>query len=119
MSESRKSHWEHIYASKQPADVSWYQPVPVKSLELIHRTGAALDAPIWDVGGGASTLVDKLLEIGYKSVTISVCAHTKSRITARQWEQPSSSCKAGGSWMLDRETSNDYRCTRSYLQQES
>lgn len=67
---STKEHWEGVYRSKAPDQVSWYQHRPDVSLELIAR--AAADAPpgIIDVGGGASTLVDHLLEAGYGPLTV-------------------------------------------------
>ncbi len=33
--EERKAHWEHVYRSKAPAEVSWFQEHPEKSLQLI------------------------------------------------------------------------------------
>jgi 2-polyprenyl-3-methyl-5-hydroxy-6-metoxy-1,4-benzoquinol methylase len=63
-------HWEHIYRSTPASDVSWYQPEATLSLDLIRRTGTDRDAPIIDVGGGASTLVDGLLSAGYANVTV-------------------------------------------------
>lgn len=70
MNNSRKSHWEHVYTTKDSVNVSWYQPVPAKSLELIHSTDVSLQAPILDVGGGASTLVDNLLDAGYQDISV-------------------------------------------------
>ncbi|HVS15350.1 MAG TPA: class I SAM-dependent methyltransferase [Thermoanaerobaculia bacterium] len=69
-SDSRKQHWESVYQSKPPTEVSWYQPVPARSLELIRGTGEPLSAAVLDVGGGASTLVDQLLRSGYSDVTV-------------------------------------------------
>jgi 2-polyprenyl-3-methyl-5-hydroxy-6-metoxy-1,4-benzoquinol methylase len=66
----RKAHWENIYTVKAPAEVSWYQPHPETSLELITRTGIEKAAQIIDVGGGASTLVDDLLSQGYSNITV-------------------------------------------------
>jgi ubiquinone/menaquinone biosynthesis C-methylase UbiE len=65
-----KDHWENIYADKNPAEVSWYQSHPQYSLSLIEDTGIGKAASIIDVGGGASTLVDHLLETGYRDVTV-------------------------------------------------
>jgi 2-polyprenyl-3-methyl-5-hydroxy-6-metoxy-1,4-benzoquinol methylase len=65
-----KTHWEEIYTSKAPTQVSWYQEHPQRSLELIRRTGVGYDAPIIDVGGGASTLVDHLVAEGYSNLTV-------------------------------------------------
>jgi 2-polyprenyl-3-methyl-5-hydroxy-6-metoxy-1,4-benzoquinol methylase len=66
----RKTHWEQVYTTKQPDAVSWYQPHAGQSLALIRATGVAPDAPIIDVGGGASTLVDDLLAAGYTNLTV-------------------------------------------------
>ena len=63
-------HWEHIYAVKAPAEVSWYRPHLERSLAFIDRAGLSCEAGIIDVGGGASTLVDDLLARGYGDVTV-------------------------------------------------
>jgi SAM-dependent methyltransferase len=63
-------YWETIYRSKAPTELSWYQPEARLSLDLIRRVAIDLDTPIIDVGGGASTLVDGLLDAGYRAVTV-------------------------------------------------
>jgi len=70
MIETRQSHWQRVYTDKEPTDVSWYQRVPAKSLQLIHATGVARSEPLLDVGGGASTLVDQLLAEGYTDISV-------------------------------------------------
>jgi SAM-dependent methyltransferase len=65
-----KAHWEHIYITKSPTQVSWYQERADCSLRLIQRAGIPPAAPIIDVGGGASTLVDDLLRAGFQSLTV-------------------------------------------------
>jgi SAM-dependent methyltransferase len=65
-----KSHWTQVYRRAAPHEVSWFEAVPERSLELILATGVAKDAPILDVGGGASTLVDHLLREGFKDLTV-------------------------------------------------
>jgi len=70
MSETRRMHWQRVYDEKMPAEVSWYQPVPDKSLQLIRGTGLARNEPVLDVGGGASTLVDHLHADGYTDITV-------------------------------------------------
>lgn len=67
---STRSHWEHVFTSKAPTDVSWYQPRPAVSLDFIAASGVGPNARILDVGGGASTLVDSLLERGFSDVTV-------------------------------------------------
>jgi 2-polyprenyl-3-methyl-5-hydroxy-6-metoxy-1,4-benzoquinol methylase len=65
-----KAHWEQIYTSKTPDQVSWYRPHLDVSLALIQRTADDLTAAIIDVGGGESTLVDDLLARGYRNITM-------------------------------------------------
>lgn len=70
MTQERKNHWEDVYQGKSATEVSWYQDSPDRSLALVDSTGIAKQAPIIDVGGGASTLVDHLLASGYSDVTV-------------------------------------------------
>jgi 2-polyprenyl-3-methyl-5-hydroxy-6-metoxy-1,4-benzoquinol methylase len=66
-----KTHWESIYSAKQATEVSWYQAHPQLSLDLIrHAASNNPAAAIIDVGGGASTLVDHLLDDGFTDVTV-------------------------------------------------
>jgi SAM-dependent methyltransferase len=65
-----KNHWEHVYETKSVDAVSWFQPHAEQSLRLIHQTELPKTASIIDVGGGASTLVDDLLDDGFRSVTL-------------------------------------------------
>lgn len=65
-----KAHWEHVYRTKLPTQVSWFQSHAVRSLELIRRVNPPPDGPIIDVGGGASPLVDDLLDAGYQDITV-------------------------------------------------
>ena len=65
-----RSHWEHVFSSQASADLSWYQPQLRTSLELIAACEVAPDSPIIDVGGGSSTLVDSLLELGFGRISV-------------------------------------------------
>jgi SAM-dependent methyltransferase len=65
-----KSHWEGIYCDKLPTQVSWYQPHALRSVDLIRRASPPPNGAIIDVGGGASTLVDDLLDAGYQDLTV-------------------------------------------------
>lgn len=70
MTKQRKTHWENIYQTKAPDAVSWYQDCPEKSLELIARSRIFKSDRIIDVGGGASRLVDNLVDRNYQDVTV-------------------------------------------------
>jgi trans-aconitate methyltransferase len=59
-----------IHRDKAPRETSWFQEVPEPSLRLIAATGLAPESPAIDVGGGASTLVDHLLDAGWTRLTV-------------------------------------------------
>ena len=65
-----QEHWQTVYKMKASTDVSWYQPIPQRSLALIQSTGLPPSAAILDVGGGASTLVDHLSAEGFSDITV-------------------------------------------------
>ncbi len=67
--ESRSSFWEGVHGSKDIDGVSWWQSVPELSLGLVDETGIDPGEPIIDVGAGWSTLVDHLVERGYRDLT--------------------------------------------------
>lgn len=84
----RKKHWENIYETKSPEEVSWYQPVPHTSLEFINHFNVPKTAKIIDVGGGDSFLVDHLLELGYEDITVlDISAAAIERAKARLGEK--------------------------------
>ncbi|MFA4835625.1 MAG: class I SAM-dependent methyltransferase [Dehalococcoidia bacterium] len=66
----RKSHWENIYQHNDPSKVGWYRLHLEKSLQLIAEAGLEKTAEIADIGGGASTLADDLLDRGFANVTV-------------------------------------------------
>jgi SAM-dependent methyltransferase len=65
-----QEHWEQIYRTKAPDQLSWYSPRLSASLELIERASVSRKAAVIDVGGGESTLVDDLLARGYQNITL-------------------------------------------------
>jgi SAM-dependent methyltransferase len=65
----RQQHWEEVYRNKAADQVGWFQPHAASSLRLIQDC-ASTDAHIIDVGGGASVLVDDLLDAGYRHLTV-------------------------------------------------
>jgi trans-aconitate methyltransferase len=66
----RIAHWDKVYTTKSIDAVSWYQLRPAMSLELLAHSGLAKDAALLDVGGGASVLVDFLLDDGFSDVSV-------------------------------------------------
>lgn len=70
MPDARKRHWEAVYTTKSSDRVSWYRPHLDRSLRFIEGASLPKDAAILDVGGGAATLVDDLLDRGYSNLTV-------------------------------------------------
>ena len=89
-----KAHWEGVYGKMAENEVSWFQEEPATSIEFIRHCGGGPDVAIIDIGGGESRLVDRLLDAGYRDVTVldvseHALKHTKFRLGARaasvQW----------------------------------
>ncbi len=70
MNPEHKNHWETVYETKSPDQVSWTQEVPTTSLDFIRSFGLPKTAKIIDVGGGDSKLVDFLVNEGFENVTV-------------------------------------------------
>ena len=88
MTSDLHAHWENVYRSKAERDVSWFEARPEISLALIAATGVGPNDPVIDVGGGASHLVDALLDAGFANLTVldlseSALAAAKARLGAR------------------------------------
>jgi SAM-dependent methyltransferase len=66
----RKKHWENIYQTKELKDVSWFQPTPETSLDFFKQFNVPATAKVIDIGGGDSFLVDHLLDLGYKDISV-------------------------------------------------
>ena len=70
MDKQNKKHWETVYETKNPDQVSWTQDKPTTSLNFIHSFGLTKTARIIDIGGGDSKLVDYLLDEGFENITV-------------------------------------------------
>ncbi len=66
----KQSHWENVYRGKEADNVSWFQEHAETSLKIITRLQTDKSAHILDVGGGASTLVDDLIDSGYEVLSV-------------------------------------------------
>ena len=86
-----KAHWDKIYKEKNPLEVSWYQKEPILSIRLINDSHIASDAPIIDVGGGASLLVDRLTNAGFTNLAVldissTAITHAQTRLGEKSSE---------------------------------
>jgi SAM-dependent methyltransferase len=79
-----KEHWQAVYDTKPAAAVSWFQPTAERSLALIRHVAPDRDAPVIDVGGGASVLVDELLALGYQDLTVLDLAGSALRVAQQR-----------------------------------
>lgn len=70
MNSNLKEHWETVYKTKRPEEVSWTQENPKTSLDSIRETKISKSAKIIDIGGGDSKLVDYLLDEGYENISV-------------------------------------------------
>jgi 2-polyprenyl-3-methyl-5-hydroxy-6-metoxy-1,4-benzoquinol methylase len=86
-----KTHWETIYTTKAPDQVSWYRPHLETSLGLIERAAGGHSASIIDVGGGESTLVDDLLALGYQNITVLDVSQTAIDVTKKRLKEAADS----------------------------
>lgn len=70
MEENRKNHWETVYETKNPNEVSWTQEIPKTSLDFIKSFDLTKKSKIIDIGGGDSKFVDFLIEEGFENITV-------------------------------------------------
>lgn len=83
MTEDPAQHWDGVYGQRGAEDVSWFQPRPETSLRLIASVAGPTSSVV-DVGAGASTLADELLDRGWRDVTVvDVSAEALALVTAR------------------------------------
>ncbi len=85
-----KNHWEEVYSAKGVTGVSWYQSDPRLSLELIRAVAPAAGGRIIDVGGGASLLVDRLLDLSFERIAVLDLAETALRMARSRLGERSS-----------------------------
>lgn len=66
----RKKHWDTVYETKNPDQVSWTQEIPKTSLDFIHSFDLDKSVKIIDIGGGDSKLVDFLIQEGFENISV-------------------------------------------------
>lgn len=82
------AHWDDLYGRRPATALSWYQDEPTVSLALLEALGASREQPVIDVGGGASVLVARLLDLGFADVSVldvsaTALAHAQRRLGER------------------------------------
>ena len=66
----RTEHWDRIYERRSPREVSWYEQRPSISIRWVREAVAGGARSLLDVGGGASALVDDVLELGLHRIAV-------------------------------------------------
>ncbi len=63
-------YWQSVYLTRQADEVGWYEPDPVVSRRLVAAAVRAGARSVIDIGGGASSLVDHLLDLDLQRVAV-------------------------------------------------
>lgn len=64
------THWNEVYRLSGGIHDSWYVPAHRQSLDLLWTAGVAQRSAVLDVGGGAGTFVDGMLQAGFRDVSV-------------------------------------------------
>ncbi len=65
-----QEHWNEMYSTRQEQELSWFEETPAVSLELLLTPQLDIHAPVLDVGGGSSRLIDALLNRGFTQPSV-------------------------------------------------
>ncbi len=71
MNNSMKEHWNDIYTWLETDELGWYEEIPEPSIKLLSKCRINKDESILDVGAGASTFIDYLVNQGYENIIAS------------------------------------------------
>lgn len=96
-----QTHWQNIYRTKSADSVSWYRPHLDVSLELLSEAGLSAASRVIDVGGGASTLVDDLLDRGLRDVSVLDLSEEALAVARRRLGEPAKLVKWCSGSVLD------------------
>ena len=63
-----KDHWNNVYSNSEISQLGWYEDNPEASLKLIKKCKLNKNDTIIDIGSGASTMIDKLIDDGFENI---------------------------------------------------
>ena len=63
-----RAHWNRTYGRNPEEKLGWYENDPSATFGLIAETGLPLSAVILNAGAGSTTLIDLLIEKGYRNL---------------------------------------------------
>jgi len=91
-------HWDQIYSAKPVQTLGWYETEPEPSLKLLEKCGLEVEDPVLDVGAGASTFIDCLVEKGFRHVyALDISDIGLDKLKARLGEEKAEQV----SWIVD------------------
>lgn len=67
---ARGDYWQNVYLTRPPDEVGWYEPDPIVSRRLVAEAVRRGAPSVIDVGGGASSLVDHLLDLDIPCIAV-------------------------------------------------
>ena len=79
-----KEHWNTVYSKSNTHKHTWTQDVPRTTLSMLDSLKLSKEVEIIDVGGGDSSLVDNLLGLGYKNITVLDISEEALNITKKR-----------------------------------
>ena len=86
-----KDHWNKVYSSTEISQLGWYEENPEASLKLIKKCNLKKNEVIIDIGCGASTIIDKLIDDGFENIIAAdISAHALKELKKRLGEERSS-----------------------------
>ncbi len=98
MPKNLKSQCENVYSSRQIESLGWFEEMPGSSLQLIKKCNLSKNAQILNVGAGATTLVDHLLEEGFTNLIASdLSKEAMAKLKSRLGKSSSSKVR----WIID------------------
>jgi ubiquinone/menaquinone biosynthesis C-methylase UbiE len=98
MNISMKEHWNEIYEALDIDELPWQEEIPEPSIKLLSKCHINKDEPILDVGAGASTFVDYLINQGFSNINATDISETAlKKLKERLGTEKASSVR----WMVD------------------
>jgi len=105
MNKTMKEHWNKVYSSNETRKLGWYEETPKPSITLLSRCNLDKDAAIFDMGAGATTLIDYLIDEGYTNIAVAdISKAALKRLKERLGKEKSSLVK----WIVDDLTEPKY-----------
>ena len=102
--ENKDTHWESVYKTKSANSVSWYTPHLRTSIRLIQKVNLDKNKAVIDIGGGASTFLDDLLELGYNNLSVLDISSTAIGILKKRLKEKGSEIN----WHVGDITTHDF-----------